>query len=337
MRSFILSVFLLSLVSWPAFSKPLQKAPAVKPSIKLTKKDKLNLILQVYASAQDRWSLYRVFKKKLPKKDQQYILSKTKQKNIKLKQKTNMKFLRAKRAFKIGKNPNLIYVSKNGKALRYKGEVFRYKGGARQTFEDVYSRLKKRKVGFWSLVFPQAFADSYDSSPYTASLDIMTLLCYLEVEWNGDTDFYSVLLHLADTEPEIYYAIERLFKTNGQKRIKRISCDNEYRMDLFFEDGSSSVINWNGVRGSGARAELTDRTARGSWNPVQLYAEDDYHLLNGKFFFCQMMGGENTAKSNAIISALNEMIAPQEYIMDESDWDPVDGSYEDGAGAGYVD
>jgi hypothetical protein len=86
-------------------------------------------------------------------------------------------------------------------------------------------------------------------------------------------------------------------------------------MDITYSDGTTGVINWNGTQGSGARAEVTERV-NDNWRPVQLYNEDEQaQVLNGQFFFCQMMNGTNpnAPSSIAVVNSLNEMIAPTHY------------------------
>ncbi len=309
--SFILIFSAPTNIAFSAHAKQRGKT-SNKQAIKINKKD---LPLHVLGAAKNRWTLQKTLNKRLSKKDTQFLRSKTRQLKIKLKKNLNIKYLQAKRAFNIKGYRSLFYVSKNGKQLKYQNNIFSIKKGKSleskfNYIQKVLSKTKKKSFSRIDLFIPKAHAyDPYEGTSNSASLDILMLLSYLEVYGNGD-DPFSVLTYIAETEPNLLAAMQRLYGTNGNKALSGITCDNEYRMTIHFADGTSAVLNWNGQRGNAAKSELTENV-NGNWNPISFFYDDEMtHTLNGQFYFCQMMGGSNTANGVAVMNAINEMVAP---------------------------
>ncbi|MGH1469314.1 MAG: hypothetical protein ACRBBP_10640 [Bdellovibrionales bacterium] len=322
--SFVLAFTSPTGLIFSAQAKPAKNASSKKKAKKI---DKLDLSLRIFGAAKNRWVLHKVLKKGLSKEDSAFLRTKSRQFKVKLKKSLNIKYLSAKRAFSIEGYSSLFYVSKNGKALKHQNKIFTIQKG-----KDLKAKLKyiqetlkasaPKKFSLLDLLITKAHAQGpYEGTSNSASLDILMLLSYLEVYGNGDS-FYDVLLYAAENEPAVYEAIRRLFESNGRKAISGITCDNDYRMTINFSDGSFSALNWNGVQGSGAKAELNDNI-NGNWNPVKFYYdEENEHSLNAQYFFCDMMGGSDTANGAAVITSLNDMIAPVDYADESVDGYP---------------
>ena len=306
-----------------------KSAKTDKKSLKSSNKPLLvhQLKNKTFAAVKNRWTLAKLLKNKISKADYQFFLSKNRQLNIKLNHQLKTKFIPSKRAFKIGDNKNLFFVAKNNKYIKYKNKIFKY--NKLDSFKDNYMAIEKilnnKTSSLFSILnqilFNKAHAQSYEEGAESASMDLLMLLSYLEFYGNGESH-YDTLLYIAENDPEAYAIIMRLYNSNGNKAIQSITCDNEYRMTITFKDGTTTAVNWNGVQGSGAKAEVTENS-NGNWNPISLDGDKNTHALNGQYFFCGMMGDSNTyngggPSSNqlAVISSLNEMVAPQDYGYD---------------------
>ena len=328
-----LLVFNVSFAKSPTSNKQADRAPnSLNKVIRKPKINKLELMMSVYGSAKNRGAIFDVLKRVMSEENYRYLLNKARGYGVKLRRSFDAKYEATKRTLKISGYDEPFFVSKNGKAVKYKGKVFRYKkAGVKSSMEGIERKLikKKSKSSFlFNILIPEANAEYGSGEINSASLDIMLLLNYLEVYFSGDYDFFNVLAYLADTDPAIYNAIRRLHDSNGNKRIELMKCNGDTDMTIIYSDGTRGRIVWNGVQGSGAKASVTENFGR-SWEPVKFYYDnEETEVLNGQFFFCQMMRGEdkNSPRARAVTNALNEMIAPVRFDSDYGGGDSVDGN-----------
>lgn len=311
-----------------------------------SREDRFHLVMQVFASAKNRGALYLMMKPRMTQADYDHMLFRAKQYGYVLNEPVSIEYIKNKRAFRIDKQPELYYVSANGQAIRHNNKIYKFDSelGVEGTLDQIRQTYTSSKKTAWfnGLMVSEAHAQNeYSQRSHYATMDIMLLLNYLHSEWNGDTDFYSVLYHLSQREPEVLNAIKRLY--DGKKKIKSIECkDNSEFLQITYEDGTVGNVRWNGEQGLGvAKASISEKQFRDDsktsfdWHPLYMGETRNNQALTGQFFFCQMMGGgSDPARQLAVVKGLNEMIAPLDY----EDYNmQSDSSTEAGLGAYGVD